>query len=62
MGVCVCGYAPVNEKGMKGKMKLDRFWEDLGQLLVVHLTSIPKLGKTNGGGRCKHRQCLFLSF
>ncbi len=23
----------MNENGMKGKMKLDRFWEDLGQLL-----------------------------
>ncbi len=30
MGVGVC---PMNEKEMKGKMKLDRFWEDLGQLL-----------------------------
>ncbi len=29
----VCVYAPVNEKGMKGKMKLEKFWEDLGQLL-----------------------------
>ncbi len=28
-----CVYAPVNEKGMKGKMKLEKFWEDLGQLL-----------------------------
>ncbi len=26
----VCVYAPVNEKGMKGKMKLEKFWEDLG--------------------------------
>ncbi len=31
MGVCV--YAPVNEKEMKGKMKLEKFWEDLGQVL-----------------------------
>ncbi len=31
--VWVCVYAPVNEKGMKGKMKLEKFWEDLGQLL-----------------------------
>ncbi len=29
----VCVYTPVNEKGMKGKMKLEKFWEDLGQLL-----------------------------
>ncbi len=29
----VCMYAPVNEKGLKGKMKLEKFWEDLGQLL-----------------------------
>ncbi len=29
----VCVYAPVNEKRMKGKMKLEKFWEDLGQLL-----------------------------
>ncbi len=29
----VCVYAPVNEKGMKGKMKLYKFWGDLGQLL-----------------------------
>ncbi len=29
----VCVYAPVNEKGLKGKMKLEKFWEDLGQLL-----------------------------
>ncbi len=29
----VCVYAPVNEKGMKGKLKLEKFWEDLGQLL-----------------------------
>ncbi len=29
----VCVYAPVNEKGMKGKMKLEKFLEDLGQLL-----------------------------
>ncbi len=29
----VCVYAPVNEKGMKGKMKLEKFWEDLGELL-----------------------------
>ncbi len=26
-------YAPVNEKGTNGKMKLEKFWEDLGQLL-----------------------------
>ncbi len=26
-------YAPVNEKGMKHKMKLEKFWEDLCQLL-----------------------------
>ncbi len=31
--VWLCEYAPVNEKGMKGKMKLEKFWEDLGQLL-----------------------------
>ncbi len=31
--VWVCVYAPVNEKGMKGKVKLEKFWEDLGQLL-----------------------------
>ncbi len=31
--VWVCVYALVNEKGMKGKMKLEKFWEDLGQLL-----------------------------
>ncbi len=24
---------PVHETGMKGKMKLEKFWEDLGQLL-----------------------------
>ncbi len=29
----VCVYAPANEKGMKGKMKLEKFWDDLGQLL-----------------------------
>ncbi len=29
----VCVYAPVNEKGIKGKMKLEKFWEELGQLL-----------------------------
>ncbi len=29
----VCAYAPVNEKGIKGKMRLEKFWEDLGQLL-----------------------------
>ncbi len=29
----VCVYAPVNEKEMKGRMKLEKFWEDLGQLL-----------------------------
>ncbi len=28
-----CMYAPVNEKGMKGKKELEKFWEDLGQLL-----------------------------
>ncbi len=26
-------YAPVNEKGMRGKMKLEKFWEDLVQVL-----------------------------
>ncbi len=26
--VWVCVYAPVNEKGMRGKMKLEKFWED----------------------------------
>ncbi len=26
-------YAPVNEKEMKGKMKVEKFWEDLSQLL-----------------------------
>ncbi len=31
--VWVCVYAPVNEKGMKGKMKLEEFREDLRQLL-----------------------------
>ncbi len=31
--VWVCVYAPVNEKGMKDKMKLEKFWEDLDQLL-----------------------------
>ncbi len=31
--VWVCVYAPVNERGMKGMMKLEKFWEDLGQLL-----------------------------
>ncbi len=31
--VCVCMYAPVHEKGIKGKMKLEKFWEELGQLL-----------------------------
>ncbi len=31
MGVCV--YAPVNGKGTKGKMKLEKIWEELGQLL-----------------------------
>ncbi len=31
MHECVC--APVNEKRTKGKMKLEKFWEDLGQLL-----------------------------
>ncbi len=31
--VWVCVYAPVNENRMKGKMKLEKFWEDLGQLL-----------------------------
>ncbi len=25
MGVCVCVYAPVNEKGIKGKIKLEKF-------------------------------------
>ncbi len=29
----VCVYAPVNEKGMIGKMKLEKFWKDLGELL-----------------------------
>ncbi len=33
MGVCVCVYAPVNEKGIKGKMMFEKFWEELGQLL-----------------------------
>ncbi len=34
MGKCawVCVYAPVNEKGINGKMKLGKFWEELGQL------------------------------
>ncbi len=31
MGVCV--YAPVNEKGIKGKMEMEKFWEELGQYL-----------------------------
>ncbi len=29
-GVCV--YAPVYEKGVKSKVKIEKFWEDLGQL------------------------------
>ncbi len=29
----ICVYAPVNEKGMKGKMKLEKFWEDLSQVI-----------------------------
>ncbi len=33
MHECVCVYAPVNEKGIKGKMKFEKFWEELGQLL-----------------------------
>ncbi len=31
--VWICVYAPVNEKGMKGKMKLEKFWEDLSQVI-----------------------------
>ncbi len=31
--VCVCVYTPVNERGMKGKMKLVKFWEDVGQVV-----------------------------
>ncbi len=31
--VWVCVYAPVNEKGMTSKTKLEKFWEHLDQLL-----------------------------
>ncbi len=31
--VWVCMYAPVCEKGVKNQVKMDKFWEDLAQLL-----------------------------
>ncbi len=31
----VCVYAPMNEKGMKGRMKVEKFREDLGQVLKM---------------------------
>ncbi len=47
----MCVYAPVNEKGMKGKMKLENFWEDLGQLLKKseNVRRIFVLGDMNTG-------------
>ncbi len=29
----MCVFAPVTDKGMKGKMKQEKFWDDLSQLL-----------------------------
>ncbi len=29
----MCVHVPVNEKRMKGKIKLEKFWEDTGHLL-----------------------------
>ncbi len=31
--IWVCVYAPVCEKEVKSKVKIEKFWEDLGQLL-----------------------------
>ncbi len=48
-------YAPVCEKGVKSKVKMEKFWEDLGQLLkkFENIRRIFLLGDINArvGGR-----------
>ncbi len=48
-GAGVCVYPPVNEKGVKGKVKLGKFWKELGHLLkkFENVRRVFLLGDTN---------------